>query len=82
MIKEAKSAAKRQYIESLKQTILDVGIATNFTVGKVKSPHSPSFQSHRRLTDTKQSSSGCCSLDPSPQIQSGTKSPVPLTQAS
>lgn len=35
MIKEAKGAAKRQYIESLKQTILDVGIATNFTVGKV-----------------------------------------------
>lgn len=46
MIQEAKSTAKRQYIESLKQTILNVGIATNFTVGKVESPYSRPFQSY------------------------------------
>lgn len=41
MIKEAKSAAKQQFIESLKQTILNVGIATKFTVGKVEFPFPP-----------------------------------------
>lgn len=80
MIKEAKSAAKRQYIESLKQTILNVGIANKLTGGKVEFPPPPTL--YGRLADTKLSRSGCYSLDPTPQTQSGIKSPVPLTQVS
>lgn len=79
MIKEAKSAAKRQYIESLKQTILNVGIANNLTGGKVEFPP-PTL--HSRFANTKLSKSGCYSLGPTPQTRSGIKSPVLLTQVS